>query len=48
VGWLVLTPHPDVIAKRKVIDMSDLNADPIVVWQKRYTIILTVVDFEIL
>lgn len=35
VGWLVLTPHPDVIAKRKVIDMSDLNADPIVVWQKR-------------
>lgn len=36
VGWLVLTPHPDVVAKRKAVDMSDLEADPIVMWQKRY------------
>lgn len=35
VGWLFITPHPDVVAKRKMVDMSDLEADPIVMWQKR-------------
>jgi hypothetical protein len=35
IGWLVLTPHPEVEEKRKVVDMSDLEADPIVMWQKR-------------
>ncbi|KAH0951044.1 hypothetical protein HN011_010592 [Eciton burchellii] len=35
VGWLFTTPHPDVVAKRKAVDMSDLEADPIVMWQKR-------------
>ncbi|EDS40308.1 acyl-CoA Delta(11) desaturase [Culex quinquefasciatus] len=36
VGWVFLTPHPEVVAKRKIIDMSDLEADPIVMWQKKY------------
>ena len=35
IGWLVLTPHPEVEEKRKAVDMSDLEADPIVMWQKR-------------
>ncbi|CAG9818346.1 unnamed protein product [Phaedon cochleariae] len=35
VGWLILTPHPSVVEKRKAVDMSDLEADPIVMWQKR-------------
>ncbi|PSN55599.1 hypothetical protein C0J52_04049 [Blattella germanica] len=35
VGWLVLTPHPAVEEKRKAVDMSDLEADPIVMWHKR-------------
>lgn len=35
IGWLFLTPHPDVVEKRKVIDMSDLQADKIVMWQKK-------------
>lgn len=35
VGWLFTTPHPEVIAKRRAIDMSDLEADPIIMWQKR-------------
>ncbi|XP_018304659.1 acyl-CoA Delta(11) desaturase [Mycetomoellerius zeteki] len=35
VGWLFTTPHPDVVAKRKAVDVSDLEADPIVMWQKR-------------
>lgn len=38
VGWLFLTPHPDVIEKRKIIDMSDLEQDKIVMWQKKYYI----------
>ncbi|XP_012529361.1 acyl-CoA Delta(11) desaturase [Monomorium pharaonis] len=36
VGWLFTTPHPDVVAKRNAVDMSDLEADPIVMWQKRW------------
>ncbi|KAJ6638376.1 Acyl-CoA Delta-9 desaturase [Pseudolycoriella hygida] len=36
VGWLFLTPHPEVVAKRKIIDLSDLQSDPIVMWQKKY------------
>nr|CAD7610431.1 unnamed protein product [Timema genevievae] len=35
VGWLVLTPHPDVVAKRALVDMSDLEEDMFVVWHKR-------------
>lgn len=35
VGWLVLTPHPAVEARRKAVDMSDLDSDPILLWQKR-------------
>ncbi|XP_058059024.1 acyl-CoA Delta-9 desaturase isoform X2 [Anopheles bellator] len=38
VGWVFLTPHPEVVAKRKIIDMSDLLADPIVMAQRRYYI----------
>ncbi|XP_055597957.1 acyl-CoA Delta-9 desaturase [Uranotaenia lowii] len=36
VGWVFLTPHPEVVAKRQVIDMSDLEADAIVMWQRKY------------
>lgn len=36
VGWLFLTPHPEVVAKRKIIDMSDLENDAIVMWQKKF------------
>ncbi|XP_017888699.1 acyl-CoA Delta(11) desaturase [Ceratina calcarata] len=35
VGWLLVTPHPEVVKKRKAVDMSDLEADSIVMWQKR-------------
>lgn len=38
VGWLVLTPHPDVVVKRNEVDMSDLEADPLIMWQKKYYI----------
>ncbi|CAH0381718.1 unnamed protein product [Bemisia tabaci] len=34
VGWLFLTPHPSVEARRKAIDMTDLENDPIVYWQR--------------
>lgn len=45
IGWLVMTAHPDVIEKRKIIDMSDLEADPIVMWQRKY-VYLTYVVFH--
>ncbi|XP_054736876.1 acyl-CoA Delta-9 desaturase [Anastrepha obliqua] len=38
VGWLFLTPHPKVIEKRKVIDMSDLENDKVVMFQRKYYI----------
>uniref|UniRef100_A0A1B0B1J9 Fatty acid desaturase domain-containing protein n=1 Tax=Glossina palpalis gambiensis TaxID=67801 RepID=A0A1B0B1J9_9MUSC len=38
VGWLFLTPHPKVVEKRKIIDMSDLERDPVVMFQRRWFI----------
>ncbi|KAL1123636.1 hypothetical protein AAG570_002712 [Ranatra chinensis] len=34
IGWLMSKKHPEVIAKGKLIDMSDLEADPWVMFQK--------------
>lgn len=34
-GWLLIAKHPDVKLKGKSVDMSDLEADPIVMWQKK-------------
>lgn len=38
VGWLFLTPHPKVDEKRKVIDMSDLENDKVVMFQRKWFI----------
>jgi stearoyl-CoA desaturase (delta-9 desaturase) len=35
VGWLLVRKHPDVREKGKTIDMSDINADQIVMFQKK-------------
>ncbi|KAJ8960527.1 hypothetical protein NQ318_013815, partial [Aromia moschata] len=35
-GWLMSRKHPAVIEKGKTIDMSDLEADPLVMFQKKY------------
>lgn len=35
-GWLLVKKHPDVKAKGKNIDLSDLEADEIVMFQKRW------------
>jgi len=35
-GWLMQSKHPDVIEKGKGIDMSDLRADSLVMFQKKY------------
>lgn len=34
-GWLMIKKHPEVKIKGKGIDMSDLEQDPIVMFQKR-------------
>lgn len=39
VGWLLCKKHPDIMEKGKGIDMSDLKANPIVMFQHRYIII---------
>ncbi|EZA51020.1 hypothetical protein DMN91_003161 [Ooceraea biroi] len=39
-GWLLVRKHPDVIKKGATIDMSDLEKDFVVVWQRRLYIIL--------
>ncbi|KAK0164233.1 hypothetical protein PV328_002884 [Microctonus aethiopoides] len=39
-GWLLVRKHPDVITKGKTVDMSDLEKDPVIVWQRRLYIIL--------
>ena len=35
-GWLLVRKHPDVINKGATIDMSDLEKDLVIVWQRRY------------
>lgn len=35
VGWLLCKKHPDVKAKGKGIDLSDLENDPVLRFQKR-------------
>ncbi|CAH1405204.1 unnamed protein product [Nezara viridula] len=47
VGWLLVTKHPEVIAKGRQIDLSDLEADPWIMFQKRYYLILHII-FSIL
>nr|ACY82357.1 acyl-CoA delta-9 desaturase [Thitarodes pui] len=39
-GWLMVRKHPEVLRKGKDIDLSDLYADPIVTFQKKYYMIL--------
>lgn len=35
-GWLLVKKHPNVIAAGKKIDLSDLEADPILVFQRKH------------
>ncbi|XP_073990986.1 acyl-CoA Delta-9 desaturase-like isoform X2 [Rhodnius prolixus] len=35
-GWLLVKKHPEVISKGKTIDMTDLTADPWIMFQKRH------------
>lgn len=39
-GWLMVKKHPDVKAKGKLIDMSDIERDPLVMWQKKYNCLI--------
>ncbi|XP_078072809.1 stearoyl-CoA desaturase 5-like [Mustelus asterias] len=36
IGWLLVQKHPDVAEKGKKLDVSDLLADPVVVFQRKY------------
>ncbi|CAH0407053.1 unnamed protein product [Chilo suppressalis] len=40
VGWLLVRKHPQIKAKGKTIDLSDLWADPVLRFQKKYYMIL--------
>ncbi|XP_026296170.1 acyl-CoA Delta(11) desaturase isoform X2 [Apis mellifera] len=42
IGWLLVRKHPDVIKKGATVDMSDLEKDPIVVFQRRWYYVLLV------
>ena len=35
IGWLLVRKHPDVIEKGRKLDVSDLKADPVVMFQKK-------------
>ncbi|XP_077276078.1 acyl-CoA Delta-9 desaturase-like isoform X1 [Temnothorax americanus] len=48
VGWLLIRKHPDVASKGATIDCSDLEQDPIVVFQKKwYTYLVALCCFII-
>lgn len=35
IGWLMVKKHKDVITKGKTVDLSDLEADPVVMFQRK-------------
>lgn len=35
IGWVFVYKHPEVIKKGKMIDMSDLENDPIIKFQEK-------------
>lgn len=39
-GWLMLRKHPDVKLKGKQVDLSDLETDPVVMFQRKYYLIM--------
>ncbi len=42
-GWLMMRKHPEVILKGRVIDMSDLKKDSVVMFQRKYYHIIALV-----
>ncbi|XP_076673437.1 acyl-CoA Delta-9 desaturase-like isoform X1 [Andrena cerasifolii] len=40
VGWLMSRKHPDVMEKGKGVDMSDLEKNPVLAFQRRYYVAL--------
>ncbi|XP_045779956.1 acyl-CoA Delta(11) desaturase-like [Maniola jurtina] len=38
IGWIMVKKHPEVLRRGKLIDMSDLYANPVLRFQKKYTI----------
>ncbi|KAF7247356.1 Acyl-CoA desaturase [Varanus komodoensis] len=36
IGWLLVRKHPDVIEKGQLLDLSDLKADKVVMFQRRH------------
>lgn len=35
IGWLLCRKHPDVISKGRQLDIADLQADPVLRFQKK-------------
>jgi stearoyl-CoA desaturase (delta-9 desaturase) len=47
-GWLLVKKHPEVKEKGKTVDMSDVWADPIVRFQRRFYIPLVSMSSKVL
>lgn len=45
IGWLLVKKHPQVKAKGRSVDMSDLEADPLLATQKRFYLPLVLLSF---
>ncbi|XP_011878893.1 PREDICTED: acyl-CoA Delta(11) desaturase-like [Vollenhovia emeryi] len=43
VGWLMMKKHPEVIRRGRQVDMSDILAEPIVVFSIKYFVILRLI-----
>ncbi|XP_074038958.1 acyl-CoA Delta-9 desaturase [Leptinotarsa decemlineata] len=48
IGWLMVKKHKDVFSKGKTVDLSDIESDPVVMFQKRhYVLMVTFLCFMI-
>lgn len=40
IGWLMVRKHPDVIEKGRKLELSDLKADKVVMFQRKYVLLV--------
>ncbi|CAG2178905.1 unnamed protein product, partial [Oppiella nova] len=48
IGWLLSRKHPEVMAKGKTINMSDLDKDPVIQFQRSFYIPLVILIWGVL
>lgn len=47
-GWLMVKKHPELLRKGATLDLSDLTADPVIMFQRKWIVPLVAVFWALL